>query len=145
MRSCPHCLSPYSADIEFCGIDGTRLRMFDQDPLVGQELDRYRILQTLGDGAMARVYRARHQTLDREYAVKVLFGEIASDKNLAERFRREAQVISKMNHPNIVSVIDFGTSPAGLTFLTMELVLGRTLREAIKKEAPFQPGRALQI
>jgi eukaryotic-like serine/threonine-protein kinase len=145
MRSCPHCFSPYSAEIEFCGIDGTRLQAFESDPLVGQDLDRYRIVQTIGDGAMARVYRARHKVLDREYAVKVLFGEIASDKSLAERFRREAQVISKLNHPNIVSVIDFGTTTAGLTFLTMELVVGRTLREIIKKESPFQPVRALAI
>lgn len=145
MRSCPHCLSPYSAQIEFCGIDGTRLAEFEFDPLVGRDLDRYRILGTIGNGAMARVYRARHKVLDREYAVKVLFGEIASDKNLAERFRREAQVISKMSHPNVVTVIDFGTSAEGLTFLTMELVAGRTLRDAIKREAPFAPERALVI
>src|SRR5262249_39509085 len=101
MRSCPHCLSPYAADVEFCGIDGTKLVVVDVDPLLGKEIDRYRIIERIGDGAMARVYRATHKVLDLEYAVKVLLGEIASDKKLSERFRREAQVISKLSHVNI--------------------------------------------
>src|SRR5688572_11995266 len=104
MRSCPHCLSPYSAPIEFCGIDGTRLQDTEVDPLLGREFERYRILERIGDGAMARVYRASHQVLDREYAVKVLFGEVASNRQLAERFRREAQAISRMDHENVISV-----------------------------------------
>jgi serine/threonine protein kinase len=145
MRSCPKCRSPYSANVEFCGIDGHKLVESEQDPLLGQELERYRITGHIGDGAMARVYRAKHHVLDREYAVKVLFGEIASNKELAERFRREARAMSKMNHPNLVSVVDFGTTAEGLTFLTMELIRGRTLRSAIKREAPFSPERTAAI
>jgi serine/threonine-protein kinase len=145
MRSCPHCLTPYSAQIEFCGLDGNKLETFETDPLVGKDLDRYRITAMLGDGAMARVYSARHQVLDREYAVKVLFGEIACDRTLAERFRREAQVISKLNHPNVVSILDFGTTTHGLTFLTMELVKGRTLRELIKSGIRFTPERTIRL
>jgi tRNA A-37 threonylcarbamoyl transferase component Bud32 len=145
MRSCPHCLSPYAADVEFCGIDGTRIVVSDVDPLIGQEIDRYRIVERIGDGAMARVYRATHKVLDLEYAVKVLLGEIASDKKLSERFRREAQVISKLSHPNIVAVVDFGSTKHGLTFLTMELLRGRTLRDAIKKDGAFSVERAAHI
>lgn len=145
MRSCPHCFSPYAAEVEFCGIDGTRLVVAEDDLLLGKEVDRYRIVEHLGSGAMARVYRAAHKVLELEYAVKVLFGEIASDKKLAERFRREAQVISKLRHPNIVTVVDFGTTQAGLTFLTMELLRGRTLRDLIKREAPLTPERTAKI
>lgn len=145
MRSCPRCSSPYSAQVEFCGLDGTRLQEYDADPLIGSQVDRYRILELLGKGAMARVYRAAHRVLDHEYALKVLFGEIASNPDLAERFRREAQVISKLNHPNVVSVVDFGTTEAGLTYLTMELVRGRMLREVLKAEGPFSPLRAARI
>jgi serine/threonine protein kinase len=145
MRSCPHCFSPYAAEVEFCGIDGTRLVVAENDPLLGKEVDRYRIVEHLGSGAMARVYRATHKVLELEYAVKVLFGEIAADKKLAERFRREAQVISKLSHPNIVTVVDFGTTQAGLTFLTMELLRGRTLRDLIKREAPLSAERTAKI
>lgn len=145
MRSCPHCFSPYSAEVEFCGLDGTRIREYEADPLIGSDIERYRIVDLLGHGAMARVYRATHRVLDHAYALKVLFGEIASHRELAERFRREAQVISKMNHPNVVSVIDFGTTPAGLTFLTMELLFGKTLRDLLRREAPFPPLRAAGI
>src|SRR5438552_2735007 len=110
MRSCPHCLSPYAAEVEFCGIDGTKLVVSEIDPLLAREVDRYKIVERIGDGALARVYRAQHRVLDREYAVKVLLGEIACDKKLSERFRREAQVISKLSHPNIVSIVDFGST-----------------------------------
>ncbi len=145
MRSCPRCLTPYATKVEFCGIDGTRLRVFNTDPLIGTEVDRYNVIGHLGDGAMARVYRARHQVLDRDYAIKVLFGEVASNQILAERFRREAHAMSKMNHPNIVSVVDFGSTPTGLTFLTMELVEGRTLRWIVRKTGPLGPYRSAHI
>ncbi len=145
MRSCPHCLTPYSAQVEFCGIDGSRIEAFEVDPLLGRDLDRYQILEHLGDGGMARVYRAAHQVLEREYAVKVLFGEVASNKTLAERFRREANTISRMSHENIVSVVDYGRTPEGLTFLIMELVEGQTLRHIIKRQGPMAPARASHI
>lgn len=141
MRSCPTCLAPYADQVEFCGLDGTRLEEHLEDPLIGQKVDRYRILDHLGDGGMARVYRARHETLDREYAVKVLYGEVAANKTLAERFRREAQAVSKIAHPNVVSVVDYGTVRSGLTFLSMELIHGESLRTVIKRRGGLPPRR----
>lgn len=145
MRTCPHCLSPYAQPVEFCGIDGTRLVEVDDDPLVGSDVDRYRILQHLGDGGMARVYRVRHHVLARELAMKVLFGEYAANKTLAERFRREATTMSKIVHENVVGVSDFGRTQAGLTFLAMELVPGRTLRRTVKTQGAFDAVRAANI
>ncbi len=145
MRSCTQCLSPYTQDVEFCGIDGTRLIETEADPLVGNDIDRYRILQHIGDGGMARVYRARHHVLDREVAVKVLFGEFASNKTIAERFRREAQTISRIEHENIVGVTDFGRTPQGLTFLAMELVRGQTIRRMVKSRGPLEPAFVARV
>src|SRR5687768_15852816 len=145
MRSCPTCFVPYAEQVEFCGLDGTKLIFGETDLLIGKSLERYRILDIVGDGGMARVYRARHETLDREYALKVLYGEVASNKTLAERFRREAKTMSKISHPNVVSVSDYGTTPAGLTFLSMELIAGETLRTLIKRLGCLSPSRAAEI
>jgi serine/threonine-protein kinase len=136
---------PYAEQVEFCGLDGTKLVFQESDLLLGKSVERYRILDVVGDGGMARVYRARHETLDREYALKVLYGEVASNKTLAERFRREAKTMSKISHENVVSVVDYGTTTAGLTFLSMELIAGETLRTAIKRLGRIPPPRAAAI
>src|SRR5262245_25713737 len=94
---------------------------------------------------MGCVYRATHTVLPREYAIKVLFRDFASNATQIERFRREAQAASTMSHQNIVSVADFVALPNGLTFIVMELVAGRTLERAIQSEAPFSPLRTANI
>ena len=145
VRYCPHCFSIYTSQVDFCGIDGTKLREETTDPLVGRVLDRYRVLERLGLGAMGCVYRVAHTFLEHEYAMKVLFGDLSANKRIVERFRREAQVVSKVRHPNVVAVTDFGTTDNGLTFLVMEYVRGRTLADIITAEAPFTPTRAANI
>jgi serine/threonine-protein kinase len=143
--SCPRCHAVFSTQAEFCGLDGTRLVETEKDPLVGAVIDRYRILEPLGEGGMASVYRAAHTTLDREYAVKLLYGEVAANKMYVERFRREAQAICKINHPNVVAVADYGTTPQGLTFLVMEMLHGVTLRRYIKDQGPLPPALAAKL
>ena len=145
VRFCPHCFSIYTSQMDYCGIDGTKLREQATDPLVGRVLDRYRVLERLGLGAMGCVYRVAHIFLEHEYAMKVLFGDLSANKRIVERFRREAQVISKVRHPNVVAITDFGTTENGLTFLVMEHVVGRTLADLIAEEAPFTPQRAAII
>lgn len=145
MRVCPRCGSIYAAQTAFCGIDGEKLVEQEQDPLIGKTVDRYRIDERLGTGAMGVVYRGAHTVLEREYAVKVLYGDFASDARLVARFRREAQAASKIHHENIVGVVDFGTAESGLSFLVMELVLGENLAEVVERDAPLSPRRAARI
>lgn len=145
MRACPHCRSTYVSEIEFCGIDGTQLLDCELDPLIGQTIDRYLITELLGAGAMAAVYRARHTVLGRDFAIKVLFGELAANRTVVARFRREAQALSLVRHTNIISVVDFGTTDRGLTFLIMDYVQGTTLSDVIAQEAPLSPSRAARI
>lgn len=145
MRVCPRCRSIYSVPVERCGIDGTPIVDQPNDPLVGTAVDRYQVIEPLGRGAMGCVYRAKHNVLPTECAIKVLYGNYAVNQRLIERFRREAQAIGKMNHPNIVSVNDFGMTESGLTFLVMELVEGVTLEKLISAEAPFTPERTAGI
>lgn len=145
MRVCPRCRSIYSSQVERCPSDGERVGEEKNYPLVGETLDRYRIVAPIGEGAMGCVYRATHTVLPREYAIKVLFRDFAGNATQIERFRREAQAASTMSHVNIVSVADFVSLQNGLTFIVMELVAGRTLERAISAEAPFTPKRTANI
>jgi serine/threonine protein kinase len=145
VRVCPRCRSIYSSQVERCPSDGERVGEEKNYPLVGETLDRYRIVAPIGEGAMGCVYRATHTVLPREYAIKVLFRDFAGNATQIERFRREAQAASTMSHANIVSVADFVSLPNGIAFIVMELVAGRTLERAIQSEAPFAAKRTAHI
>ncbi|HEX6719559.1 MAG TPA: serine/threonine-protein kinase, partial [Pyrinomonadaceae bacterium] len=101
----------------------------DQRPRLskGQQLGSYVILDALGAGGMGEVYRARDSRLDRTVALKVLSRDISLDKRRMQRFRQEAKVASGLNHPNILTVYEFGDVD-GLTFIATEFVDGETLR-----------------
>ena len=99
----------------------------------GQKIDgRYQIIRTIGEGGMANVYLAYDTILDREVAVKILRGDLASDDKFVKRFQREAKAASSLNHPNIVEMYDVGEDD-GNYFIVMEYVEGRTLKSLIKK------------
>src|SRR5687767_13870082 len=131
MTLCPRCLAGYPDATQRCLLDGVVLVPDAEDPLLGRTIHSYRIIEHAGSGGMARVYRARHAFLDRDYAVKFLRGQLAGDGALLERFRREALVVAKIDHPNVVALHDFGRTNEGLTFLVMEWVPGPTLLAAI--------------
>ena len=94
--------------------------------------DRYELIKRIGRGGMADVFLARDILLDRDVAVKVLFPEHAIDPNFVERFRREAQSVAGLNHPNIVSVYDWGQT-GNTYFMAMEYVDGRTLADGLRR------------
>ncbi|HEX6736662.1 MAG TPA: protein kinase, partial [Vicinamibacteria bacterium] len=105
--------------------------MSSLDP--GTTLGPYEVLGTLGSGGMGAVYRARDTKLGREVAVKVLPPTIAADEEKRKRFEREARSASALNHPNIVTIHDFGTADR-TAYMVMELVDGRTLREILGRK-----------
>ncbi len=100
---------------------------------VGSRLGPYEVLQPLGAGGMGEVYRARDTRLGREVAVKRLRPDLAGSEERRRRFEREARAASALNHPHIVSLFDVGEVDGSL-FIAMELVDGRTLREALADE-----------
>src|SRR5262245_53661491 len=105
---------------------------------------RYELHRRLGRGGMAEVYLARDQLLDRPVAVKVLFPALATDAGFVERFRREAQAAANLQHPNIVSVFDWGEAN-GTYFIVMEYVEGQTLAGTLRDEVRLHPDRAAEI
>jgi len=105
---------------------------------------RYELHRRLGRGGMAEVFLARDLQLDRPVAVKVLFTQFANDPSFVARFRREAQAAANLNHPNIVSVFDWGQEH-GTYFIVMEYVDGQTLAEILRTGGPLDPERAAGI
>ena len=97
---------------------------------VGQCLNHYRIVEKIGEGGMGEVYRAHDERLDRDVAIKVLPEEVVEDCNRLERFEREARAAAALDHPNVLAVHELGTH-RGRPFIVMELLDGRTVREAI--------------
>jgi tRNA A-37 threonylcarbamoyl transferase component Bud32 len=100
--------------------------------LVGQTLGKYRLIEKLGQGGMAQVYRAYQPDLDRAVAIKVLHPHLTGDAEFAARFRREAQAVAALEHPNIVRVYDFDTAD-DLAFLVMEYARGIGLKEQLRE------------
>ena len=108
------------------------------DPLIGQTIDgRFRIVEVIGKGAMGKVYRAVQLPLNRAVAIKLLDSRYGAgkDESFKQRFLVEAALTSKLNHPNTVRVLDYGSTRDGLFFLAMEYLDGETLEKLLTKGA----------
>jgi serine/threonine-protein kinase len=120
-------------------------------PRVGTDLvgaviaDRYHILQRLGAGGMGRVYLAEHVKMGRRCAIKVLHPAMAGDADAVARFNREAANASRIDHPNVAAIYDFGETPEGLLYLAMQYVEGVTLTQVMRENGVLPPLRALEI
>jgi eukaryotic-like serine/threonine-protein kinase len=118
----------------------------DPSQMIGQVIDgRYRLTSLVGRGGMGAVFLAEHVTIRRPVAVKLLVPSLASIPELARRFQREAFAIGRIDHPNCVSVLDFGRLDSGSLFLVMEYLAGRSLAEAIEDEERMGARRSLHI
>src|SRR5205085_11260062 len=111
----------FRTDFVRCPHDGAPVESVAVDPLIGATVAQYVIDDLIGEGGAARVYRAHHTRLERrQFALKVLLGDIAASLAMRMRFAREAKAASQLEHPNVVSVVDFGQTPEGLLYLAME-------------------------
>lgn len=142
MRICPKCGAKYGFDVSLCVRDGTPLTGGGREALAPATIGDWIPLELIGTGGMAQVFRARHAHRPGRYALKVLSDFADDDGTTRERFDREAEAIKRISHENVVSMIDFGTTPSGRRFLVMEWVEGMGLNELIKREAPFSALRA---
>lgn len=137
MRRCVECGKSYNDDVVFCAQDGELV-------LLGATLkETYCIEEKLGEGGMAMVFRATNILNNTPCAIKIIRPDmITSEINAVERLLLEALKIKKVNHPNIVEVVDFGPINEGLVYLTMELLTGKTLKKEISENGPLNYKKA---
>ncbi|WP_151734749.1 Stk1 family PASTA domain-containing Ser/Thr kinase [Paenibacillus tengchongensis] len=113
--------------------------------MIGHELGgRYQVIERIGGGGMALVYRAHDILLNRNVAIKVLRNQFVHDEEFIRRFRREAQSAASLSHPNVVSIYDVGQED-DVHYIVMEYVEGKNLNEIIKERAPLQVDEAVRI
>lgn len=106
--------------------------------------NRYELLEKIGSGGMADVYRAKCHLLNRHVAVKILKSELMADEEFVQKFKVEAQAAAGLNHPNIVNVFDVGADQ-GMYYIVMELIEGKTLKEVIRDRKRLSPEQALRF
>src|SRR5215510_628523 len=109
----------------------------------GATLGPYTVVGPIGAGGMGEIYRARHATLDRLVAIKVLPTALANDADARARFEREAKVIAALSHPNILAIHDFAVD-AGVAYVVIELLDGSTLRQRLA-DGPLPIKKAAHI
>lgn len=121
------------------------MKVVEQETMTGHTLaNRYQILEEVGTGGMAVVYKARDILLDRIVAVKILHAEYGNDHEFVTRFRQEAQAAAKLSHPNIVNIYDVGKD-GDIHYIVMEFVRGETLKEYIEKHGHLPINTSIQI
>jgi predicted Ser/Thr protein kinase len=140
---CPKCVLLGAATATEQGVPPTATSEIPSIQRITAAFPQLEILELIGRGGMGFVFKARQPNLDRFVALKLLPDKLAKDAQFAERFNREGRVLAKLNHPNIVSVFDFGQT-GGFYYLTMEYVDGVNLRQAMRA-GRFSPSEALSI
>ncbi|HWA40829.1 MAG TPA: protein kinase, partial [Gemmatimonadales bacterium] len=144
MKFCPVCGTEYADDVKFCPRDGQTLKSANPSgDLIGQVIaDRYHVTKKLGEGGMGAVYLAEHVKMGRKSAIKVMSASMSHDPDAVSRFNREANNASRIQHPNICAIYDFGETPDGLIYLAMEFIEGDSLNGILKKSGPMSLQRA---
>ncbi|HEX5084664.1 MAG TPA: tetratricopeptide repeat protein, partial [Blastocatellia bacterium] len=147
MKYCPQCKTSYPHDQRFCTNDGVTLTLQDPYNLLGRALvDKYRLDALVGMGGMGAVYSAFHLSTERQVAIKILLPNLAiGNPRLLELFGREAKVVGRLRHQNIVDIIDAGVTPDGIAYIAMEWLEGRTLDEEIQRNGPLSFQRISEI
>jgi eukaryotic-like serine/threonine-protein kinase len=156
--SCPRCLRPLPPPANtlcvYCGASLTPsqpktrpLPAKSTDPLVGRTVaGRFHVEELIGQGGMGKVYRARHLALDRSVVLKMLKPALLEDPTIVGRFEREAKAASRLNHANVIQILDFGREEKdGTLYIVMEFVQGKDLRVILRDEWPLAEDRLCNI
>lgn len=142
VKECPVCGTCFDSSAELCETDHAELAL---SLPVERTIDgKYRLERLLGRGGMGAVYEATDLRLDRKIAIKIMLGSMFGDRTALRRFEREARASARLNHPNIITVYDYGVTGAEGAYLVMELVNGINMRSAIEKQKVVAPALAAE-
>ena len=145
-KVCPSCQIKYSPEMERCPADNSLHAVVRRDPFIGKLIaDKYQIVEVLGMGGFATVYKAEQKGLRRSVAIKILHAEFVDKPEKIRRFQHEAESISTLVHPNVAAVYDYGVLPEGQPYLAMELAPGTTLADVLAQHKRLDSDRALKI
>ncbi len=140
---CPICEKEFDSGVKFCQQDGTELIFRSEDTMTGEMFDgRYRVIHKLGEGGMGAVYKAQQISTGKPVAIKVIAKSLTENPATVRRFQREVKLQSKLEHPNIVTVIDFARTKDGQYFFVMPFVEGKSHRGFWVSSSPA-PSRSL--
>jgi serine/threonine protein kinase len=116
-----------------------------QDSLIGSIIaEKYQVERLVGRGGMGAVYEGKHLLLERSVAIKVMQGEMAEDERTAARFLREAKAAARLEHPNAVTIHDFGVLNGNIAYIVMEFIRGCSLRDWLNQHGQCEPVRTVQ-
>ena len=146
-RVCAQCGAEYPSDQRFCPTDGSPLRSKTGGTgIIGEIIaERYHVVKALGEGGMGQVYLAEQVKMRRMCALKVMRPQLATDADAVRRFGAEAENASRIAHPNVAAIYDFGETPEGLVYLAMEFVDGPSLASMLARERVMPSGRVATI
>jgi predicted Ser/Thr protein kinase len=144
LRRCARCGAYAPAHETVCAVDGAPLVAATEDAHVGGTIGPWVLEEVLGEGGMGTVFGARHALLGRAAAIKVVRRAIAQSHEVLDRFLTEARAASRLHHPSVVEVSDYGVLGDGRPYFVMERIVGEPLADAIER-GPLDPIRALRI
>jgi serine/threonine-protein kinase len=145
MKQCPSCNSAFPTDYTHCPRDGSTLTDTEEWAVGTLVRGKYQILAKVGQGGMGTVYKAMHVHFNELRALKVISAELASDDAFVRRFKHEAVMTRKLQHPNAVRVEDIDQEENGRPFIVMEYIEGRNLKDVVEQEAPLAVRRVCSI
>ncbi len=154
---CPSCHTQVDASQRFCPTCGAALAGAAQSPprdappegsIIGQTLGgKYKVVRLLGEGGMGAVFEGEQQlgTARRKVAIKTLHPHLSRDSKIQARFEREVGTVAELEHPNTIQVYDFGANEAGILYIVMEFLQGKSLATLLEKEGPMAADRVDRI
>ncbi len=144
-RTCSNCGLELAGEQAICACDADLLLPPSVDPMLGQTLGCYKIVEIIGRGGMGAIYKAHDQWMDRTIAIKMLHQHLLHDPQSVHRFNQEAKAAGKIEHQNVIQAYDFGVASTGQPFLVMEYLQGKSLADVIEAEGQIDPERAVNI
>jgi serine/threonine-protein kinase len=146
MKLCLVCHLNFPDEQETCPKDNMNLVPIAEDPLIGSVIqDRYKIESIIGKGSMGIVYKASQELIGREVAIKVLHAHLVSDGESLKRFHQQARAASRLNHPHIITLYDYGVLGSGQPYIVMDLLKGSTLATLLEERDYLPVEEALPI
>ncbi len=145
MKSCPTCQGSFPTNFAVCPQDGTQLVEAGTWAVGSVVRGKYRLVAQIGQGGMGTVYKALHLAFDEMRALKVMSPQLMSDDLFVKRFKHEAVITRKLQHPNAVRVDDIDEAEDGRPFIVMEFIEGRSLKNLIRDEGPLPVPRVCAI